>query len=51
MIGSVKQMGNRRKKNERSLRDLWDTNKHVDIRILGGERGGQKKLFKEITKE
>ena len=41
------------KRNEDSLRDLWDTIKHNDIRIIGVPEGeerekGPKKIFEEI---
>ena len=39
MTQSVKRRGTRIKKNEQSLRDLWDTNGHIDRHIMGGQRG------------
>ena len=43
------------KKNEDSLRDLWDNIKHINIRIIGvpGEQReqGPEKIFEEIISE
>ena len=46
----------RMKRNEHSLRDLWDNNKHTNIRIIGAPEGeerekGPKKIFEEIIVE
>ena len=46
----------RRKRNEDSLRDLWDNIKHNNIRIIGVPEGeerekGLKKIFEEIIVE
>ena len=44
------------KRNEDSLRDLWDTIKHTNIRIIGvpeehEKKKGFKKIFEEIIVE
>ena len=46
----------RMKRNEDSLRDLWDNIKHTNIRIIGVPEGedrekGPEKIFEEITAE
>ena len=46
----------RMKRNEDSLRDLWDNIKHTNIRIIGVPEGeerekGLKKIFEEIIVE
>ena len=44
----------RMKRNEDSLRDLWDNIKHPNTQIIGvpeeEKRKGQEKVFEEITK-
>ena len=42
---------NRMKRNEDSLRDLWDNIKHTNIliiRVIEGEEKGPEKIFEEI---
>ena len=44
------------KRNEDSLRDLWDNIKHTNNRIIGGPEGeerekGDKKIFEEMIVE
>ena len=44
------------KRNEDSLRDLWDNNEHNNIRIIGvpegeGREKGAEKIFEEIIVE
>ena len=44
------------KRNEDSLRDLWDNIKHTNIRIIGGPEGEERekapeKIFEEIIVE
>ena len=44
------------KRNEDSLRDLWDNSKHINIRIIGVPEGeerekGPEKIFEEIINE
>ena len=46
----------RMKRNEDSLRDIWDNIKHTNIHIIGGPKGedrekGPEKTFDEITAE
>ena len=52
-IAAIEQ--NIEKKNEDSLRDLWDNIKHINIRIIGvpGEQReqGPEKIFEEIISE
>ena len=49
-----KNKGKRIKRNEDSLRDLWDNIKHPNTQIIGvpeeDKRKGQEKVFEEITK-
>ena len=44
------------KRNEDSLRDLWDNSKHINIRIIGVPEGeerekGPEKIFAELITE
>ena len=46
----------RMKRTEDSLRDLWDSIKHINLQIIGvpeeeGEKKGYEKSFEEITVE
>ena len=49
-----KNKGKRIKRNEDSLRDLWNNIKHPNTQIIGvpeeDKRKGQEKVFEEITK-
>ena len=52
---AVENKEKRMKRNEGSLRELWDNIKHTNIHIIGvpeeGEEKGPKKIFEEITVE
>ena len=39
------------KRNEDSLRDLWDNIKHTNIRIIGVREKGAEKILEEIIDE
>ena len=50
IIQTEKQKAKRVKKYEQNLRDLWDTIKHTNTRIMGSPRGGEKEKVAEKKK-
>ena len=56
IIATEESVEKRMKKNEDSLRDIWDNIKHTNIRIIGvpegeGREQGPEKIFEEIIAE